>query len=148
MKTCLILVTSLLCEIYGYVGTHARVKLSTATFALFAHRSTNDLTVLGTEVLEAVTPGAVENYSTSATSTSYNSTTMRTVVEMVSNFAEVWAELEHRGESVRIAIASKVERDIRITVGAGRYIVRRATTDTRLLLSAVNNPLRYGSRIP
>lgn len=68
-------------------------------------------------------------------SDSVNSTTLRLLFNLQEEITNFWFKLEQQWSSWSIMITSKVERDIRVTLGASDYVTRKVTKDTEKLFT-------------
>lgn len=68
-------------------------------------------------------------------SDSVNSTTLRLLFNLQEEITNFWFKVEQQWSSWSIMITSKVERDIRVTLGASDYVTRKVTKDTEKLFT-------------
>lgn len=74
----------------------------------------------------------------------FNSTTVQAVLNVADKVSSWFTSLESSFESFRITIATKVERDIRITLGTTDFVTRKASKTAQSIkntLTEVNTPL-------
>lgn len=69
----------------------------------------------------------------------FNSTTIRTFVEIQNNVSSSIAKIEETLSSWLIIVLTKIERDLRTTSSATEFIQRRALKDTVKLISGVDS---------
>lgn len=80
-------------------------------------------------------------------SDSFNSTTLRYLIDIQQEFVSFWAKLEQTILSWGMVVSAKVERDIRTTGLAGEYVSRRVVKDTEALTKGVVSISRYATKL-
>ena len=69
---------------------------------------------------------------------SFNSTTIRILLQITDEISSIWTALEKRFEGFRLVIASKVEMDLRTVDFAGNYAKRRFSKDLGRIASGID----------